>query len=93
MGYEVHVEEDDGDGGWTAICEKEFGESLVKAREYYESLVKRAQLPKNIIWLREWKAVVLTKYDENEDGDVIIEEWHKSKPEMQNPEPKEEVLT
>ena len=68
-GYEVRAEEDDGDG-WSETAVRNFGQDLGSAQEYYQTLlIQSDQKP-------EWRAVVLTLYDENGDGDVF-DEWHR----------------
>ena len=49
---------------------RNFGQNLEAAREYYETLLVAMD------GRPEWRAVVLTLYDEDGDGDVI-DEYHR----------------
>ena len=67
-GYEVHVEVWEGtDGEWTIMRTLQFGQDRSAAHAYFDQLVATREEH------RDWKAIVLTLYDDVGDGNVIDE--------------------
>jgi hypothetical protein len=70
-GYEVHVEVfddmDETDDAWTAEHVRQFGQDLNAAQSYFAELFTTCEEH------RDWKAIILTLYGDDGDGNVIVE--------------------